>query len=164
MTPLSRFESTEGDFALSFLATISLSVPKPPMPREPQPRRLRASRRPPYASTTTQPAEPVSRPQTRPRTLRISGIPLCATKEEFGAYLKELLGYDGFIFSLVRSKHYAVATVTPTTEEPDPAALLGCAPCKKVYKCYRETGVELVVDCDFLGITPLYSADEPTVE
>jgi hypothetical protein len=32
------------------------------------------------------------------------------------------------------------------------------------YWTIKDTETELVVDCGFLGITPLYSAENPTVE
>lgn len=61
---------------------------------------------------------------------------------------------------MVQSSNYAVATVTLTKGEP--AALSSCNPGKKIYPYYQETA--LVVDCDFLGRTPLYSASESTME
>jgi len=109
-------------------------------------------------------APPNQAPHTQPRirTLRISAIPLCVTEDDFRTYLKELLGYDDFILSLVPSQYYAVATVTLTKGEP--AELRQCTPANKIYPHHRETSSDLVVDCDFLGMTPLYTAKEPTVE
>ena len=103
-----------------------------------------------------------SQSQGRVRTLRICAIPLSVTENEFRIYLKDLLGYEGFILSFVCSESYTVATVSLT--EGEPAALLRCTPGNKIYLPYRETVVGLVVDCDFLGMTPLYSAEEPIVE
>lgn len=110
------------------------------------------------------PIQPLPQSQCRFRTLRISSIPLHVTKDDFRPYLKELLGYDDFVFSLVPTKFYAVATVTLTKGEPACPDLAGCTPGKKTYIAYGESGVILAVDCDFLGMTPLYSASEPTVE
>ena len=108
-------------------------------------------------STQPQPQEP-----SRVRTLRISSIPHSVTKDELRTYLKELLGYDDFPFSLVPATYSAVATVTLTGGEP--TALSACTPGRRIYQHHQRTGVELVVDCEFHGMTPLYSADEPTVE
>ena len=111
---------------------------------------------------TAPPTQSPPQSQPRVRTLRISAIPLCVTKDEFRTYLKELLGYNEFILSLVRSESYTIATVTLTKGEP--TALLGCTRGTKIYLDYPGTVLGLVVDCEFLGMTPLYSAEEPEVE
>ena len=121
--------------------------------------RLRTSRGTADSTLSTQPPP---QPPSRVRTLRISSIPLSVTKDELRTYLKELLGYDGFPFSLVPAKYSAVATVTLTGGEP--TDLSTCTPGKRIYQHHQKTGVDLVVDCEFHGMTPLYSADEPTVE
>ncbi|KAI5842039.1 hypothetical protein BZA05DRAFT_380199 [Tricharina praecox] len=126
----------------------------------PPPAQRLAAREPPMPT----PIQPLPQSQCRFRTLRISSIPLHVTKDDFRPYLKELLGYDDFVFSLVPTKFYAVATVTLTKGEPACPDLAGCTPGKKTYIAYGESGVILAVDCDFLGMTPLYSASEPTVD
>jgi len=108
-------------------------------------------------STQTPPSRP-----SRPRTLRVGSIPLSVTEEEFRAYLERLLGYDDFLLSFVRFKDYTVATLTLTQGEP--AALSKCSPGNRAYLPYLGKLVGLVVDCDFFGITPLYSAQKPLVE
>ena len=103
-------------------------------------------------------------PQSQPsaRTLRIRGIPLFVTEEEFRSYLKELLGYDDFVLSFVSDKRKITAAVTLTSGEP--AALSTCAPGNTIDLTYPGAELGLLVDCDFLGMTPLYSAEEPAVE
>jgi hypothetical protein len=76
--------------------------------------------------------------------------------------MEELLGCDGFELSLVHLESYQVATVTLTTTEP--AQLVRCTPGHKIYLEFPGTAVRLVIDCDFHGLTPLYAAEEPTVE
>jgi hypothetical protein len=60
-------------------------------------------------------------------------------------------------------RNYQTATVTFDCEEPSLFAK-----CKsmgdRVYWPITGTKLRLSVDCGFLGITPLYSAKEPTVE
>ncbi|KAI5855156.1 hypothetical protein BZA05DRAFT_349757, partial [Tricharina praecox] len=104
---------------------------------------------------------PPWQPPTRPRTLRIRCIPPHVTQDELRVYLKELLGYDGFILSLFPSKRDAIATITLT--EGEPPTFSECSPGTRIYLSYPETVAGLVVDCDFLGITPLYSAQMPVV-
>jgi len=103
-------------------------------------------------------------PQSQPsaRTLRIRDIPLSVTEEEFRNYLKALLGYDDFVLSFVSDKRKITAAVTLTSGEP--AALSTCAPGNIIYLRYPGAEPGILVDCDFLGMTPLYSAEEPTVE
>jgi hypothetical protein len=117
----------------------------------------------PPAGPTRPPPQPQPPPDARVRTLRISGIPPDVTEAGFKNYLKELLGYDGFILSMVTSQDHAVATVTPIEgETPD---LLKCTPGNRISLDYPGAArCRLVVDCDFIGVTPLYSAEEPTVE
>jgi hypothetical protein len=104
------------------------------------------------------------------RTFRISSIPPKLTKGQLEAYLKDLLDNNhpertknSFILSLVPYRKYQTATVTFDCEEPSLFAK-----CKSVgdraYWTIKDTEIPLVVDCDFLGITPIYSAEEPTVE
>ena len=130
----------------------------------PAPRLRTASREPHYTAPPTQPSTqpPPQLPQPPVRTLRISDIPLGVTKDDFTIYLEVLLGYDGFILSLVLSESYIIATVTLTKGEPPD--LLSCTPGNRIYLEFPGTVFGLVVDCDFLGMTPLYSAEEPTVE
>jgi len=101
-------------------------------------------------------------PQSAARTFRIRGIPLSVTEVEFRRYLEGLLGYGDFGLSFVSDGCTITATVTPTYGEP--AALSKCAPGNDVDLPYPGTEDGLLADCDFFGITPLYSAEEPTVE
>jgi len=87
---------------------------------------------------------------------------LNVTEDEFKSYLKELLGYDGFILSLVPSRRDAIATVTLTNGEP--ATLSQCSSRARINLPYPRAGVHLTADCDFFGITPVYSTEEPVVE
>ncbi|KAA8913656.1 hypothetical protein FN846DRAFT_929114 [Sphaerosporella brunnea] len=97
----------------------------------------------------------------RGRTLRVSLIPLRVTEDEFRTFLRGLVGGD-FILSLAPSRGFKVATVTFTHREPP--ALSKCARGDRSYLRYEDMSVDLVVDCDFLGMTPLYSAENPTVD
>jgi len=106
--------------------------------------------------------QPPPQPQTSARTLRIRDIPLSVTEEEFRNYLKALLGYDDFVLSFVSGDHKITATVTLTSGEP--AALSTCTPGNTIDLPYSRAEHGLFVDCDFHGMTPLYSAEEPTVE
>jgi len=122
-----------------------------------------APRDPPNTAPPTQPStQPPTLPQPPVRTLRISAIPLGVTKDDFTIYLEKLLGYDDFILSLILSESYIIATVTLTKGEPPD--LLRCTAGNRIYLKFPGTVFGLVVDCDFLGMTPLYSAEEPTVE
>jgi hypothetical protein len=114
---------------------------------------------------------PTPPPQTkRPikrKTFRISSIPPDVTKGELRAYLKDLLEDgtpDDFIISLAPYSYgkEQMATVTFTHKEPSPFS-----ECKTDERLYlRNEGMKfgIIVDCDFQGVTPLYSAKEPTVE
>ncbi|KAF8533194.1 hypothetical protein BDD12DRAFT_947879 [Trichophaea hybrida] len=109
---------------------------------------------------------PIER-RIKPRTFRISAIPRDITEDGFRTYLTGLLEDgkpDDFIISLVP---YALgqeqtATVTFTRREPSPFS--ECAPGNRMPLDSKEMKAHIVVDCDFLGITPLYSAEEPIVD
>jgi hypothetical protein len=55
-----------------------------------------------------------------------------------------------------------IATVTFTRREP--SLFSDCVPGNSIFLCYSEMNASVEVDCEFRGITPLYSAEEPTVE
>ncbi|KAF8241755.1 hypothetical protein K440DRAFT_641239 [Wilcoxina mikolae CBS 423.85] len=101
-----------------------------------------------------------------PRTFRISGIPTGVT-EELMAYLNSVLensASDEVIISLVPYSHgkKKIATVTFTSSEPPPFS--ECKPGDRMPLYVKEMNAHVVVDCDFLGITPLFSSAEPTVD
>jgi hypothetical protein len=106
-------------------------------------------------------------PQTKRRTFRISSIPPDATEGELRAYLKDLLEDgtpDDFIISLVPYSYgkEQMATVSFTYKEPEQFS-----ECKTDERLYlRSEGMKsrIIVDCNFQGVTPLYSAKEPTAE
>jgi len=160
-------------FAPSVLIPIA-SIPKrqnsdhhgqrpPPALRRRPPQSASPNTIPPARPPTRTPPPPEQSPQTRVRTLRISGILPDVTDEDFRIYLKDLLRYDGFELSFVPSEDHAVATVTPI--EGETSALLKCTPGNRIPLDYPGAArCSLVVDCDFIGATPLYSAEEPTVE
>lgn len=106
------------------------------------------------------------------RSLRISAIPLAVTADEFWTFLNGLSTADRSENSpsnvLARSlaldtANFQVATVSFSNE---PEVFVACTSDRPVYLNYHHNGLEdqLVVDCDFFGLTTLYSALEPTVE
>ena len=106
----------------------------------------------------------IKRPIKR-RTLRISSFPPDFTEGELRAYLKDLHEDgtpDDFIISLVPYSYgkNQIATVTFTRKEP--SSFSECQTDERLY--LRNEGMNITVDCDFQGVTPLYSAKEPTVE
>jgi hypothetical protein len=109
---------------------------------------------------------PIKRPIRR-RTYRISSIPPDATEGDLRTYLKDLLE-DGkpndFIISLVPYSYgkEQIATVTFTRREPSPFS--ECKPDERLYLLNDEMKCRIIIDCEFQGVTPLYSAKEPTVE
>jgi hypothetical protein len=112
------------------------------------------------------PPPQIKRPIKR-KTFRISSIQPDVTKGELKAYLKGLLEDgtpDDFIISLAPYSYgkEQMATVSFTRKEPSPFS-----ECKTDERLYlRNEGMKsrIIVDCDFQGVTPLYSAKEPIVE
>jgi len=95
------------------------------------------------------------------RTLRIRGIPLSVTESDFRKHLEGLLGYSDFVLSFVPYGHEVVATVTRRDGESPAIDVDSGAPIELSYPGAERS---LLVDVDFFGITPLYSAKEPKVE
>ena len=105
------------------------------------------------------------------RSLRISLIPSTVTFDEFQSFLENLpslyTSENGdtniLALSLVRDINSQVSTVCFRSE---PDLFSKCAPHKEIHIDFDHNGTvhELVVDCDFFGITPLYSSEKPTVE
>jgi hypothetical protein len=109
---------------------------------------------------------PIKRPIKR-RTYRISAIPPDVTERDLRTYLKDLLEdstQDDFIISLAPYSYgkRQIATVTFTSTEPSP--FLECRTDRRVYLQIEGIQPRIIVDCDFQGVTPLYSAKEPTIE
>lgn len=114
--------------------------------------------------------EPATK-QTQGRSLRISLIPISVTASDFRAFLEKLpsrhQSEDGdtniLALSLVKDNNSQVSTVCFKSE---PDLFLECAPHKEIYVAFDHHGTkhQLVIDCDFFGLTPLYSSEKPGVE
>ena len=112
------------------------------------------------------PPPPIKRP-IKPRTFRVSNIPPEVTESELRTYLKDLLEDctpDDFVVSLAPYSYgkRQIATVTFTRRELPPFS--DCRTSRRLYLPYDGMGSQIIVDCEFQGVTPLYSAIEPTVE
>ncbi|KAA8908942.1 hypothetical protein FN846DRAFT_944125 [Sphaerosporella brunnea] len=106
---------------------------------------------------------------TMGRTLRISGIPKDITKKALKDSLESLLSdknqRKGLIFSLVPNRDDDEQTATVTFErDTEPPLFAQCVSGRRVEIELDGVGEDLVVDCDFLGMTPLYSDDDPKVD
>jgi hypothetical protein len=104
---------------------------------------------------------------TQFRTFRISDIPREATNKTLRAYLNSLLSTseaDKFIYSLAPYNFTStqVATVTFTERVPQPFS--SCSQRRRIPSPSPKLGDNLIIDCNFLGITPLHSAEDPDVE
>ncbi|KAA8894431.1 hypothetical protein FN846DRAFT_819409 [Sphaerosporella brunnea] len=115
-------------------------------------------------------SRPLNQHRLKPRTFRIGSIPPEVTKGQLAAYLRDLLEdnrpeppKNPFILSLAPHRNYQTATVTFNSEEPSIFAKCNAVGDRE-YWTIEDTEISLVVDCDFLGITPLYSAEEPTLD
>ena len=109
---------------------------------------------------------PIKRP-IKPRTFRVSNIPPDITESELRTYLKDLLEDcvpDDFIISLAPYSYgrRQIATVTFMRRELSPFS--ECRTGERLYIQNDGMGSRIIVDCEFQGVTPLYSAKEPTVE
>jgi RNA recognition motif-containing protein len=103
----------------------------------------------------------------KPRTFRISSIPPDVTEGELRTYLKDLLEDctpDDLIVSLAPYSYGKgqIATVTFTHRELSPFS--ECKTDERLYFQSDRMKSRIIVDCKFQGVTPLYSAREPTVE
>jgi hypothetical protein len=115
---------------------------------------------------TRAPPPPTKRPIKR-RTFRISSIPPDVTESELRSCLKCLLEDctpDDLIISLAPYSYgkEQMATVTFTRREPSPFS--GYKTGERVHVHNEGMKFGIVVDSEFQGVTPLYSAKEPTVE
>ncbi|KAF8535728.1 hypothetical protein BDD12DRAFT_750928 [Trichophaea hybrida] len=102
------------------------------------------------------------RPNTR--TLRIFGVPPQVTKDQLEADLLKLSNESSqgdLKLSLVPANDTQISTVTFPREPPH---FTECKPGQKISLNVEGICDQLVFDCDFFGMTPLYSATEPTVD
>ena len=115
-------------------------------------------------------------------TFRISNIPLEVTKEQLKGYLAREIGARNetenkailkvLIVSLVRNTMYDAGwsrqTATVTFDKPETTLFPQCKPGQPYMWLPEDLDTpdddEWGVDCDFLGMTPLYSDIEPAVE
>jgi RNA recognition motif-containing protein len=116
---------------------------------------------------TTRAAPPQIKRPIKRRTFRISSIPPDVTEGDLRTYLKDLLEdciSDDFIISLAPYSYgkSQIATITFTRREPSPFS--ECKTDERLYLQSERMKSHIIVDCDFQGVTPLYSAKEPTVE
>jgi hypothetical protein len=115
---------------------------------------------------THAPPPSLKRPIKR-RTFRISSIPPDVTEHDLRTYLKDLLEdstQDDFITSLAPYSYgkRQIATVTFTRTEPSPFS--ECKTDERLYLQIEGIQSRIIIDHNFQGVTPLYSAKEPTVE
>jgi hypothetical protein len=117
--------------------------------------------------STRTPPPPIKRPIKR-RTFRISSIPPDVTEGDLRSCLKCLLledcTPDDLIISLVPYScgKEQMATVTFTRREPSPFSEYRAG--ERVHVQNEGMKFAIIVDSEFQGVTPLYSAKEPTVE
>lgn len=104
------------------------------------------------------------------RSLRISSIPTMVTESELRTFLQGLQlpkseqTVNIKAISLQKEKCGLQTATVCFEREPDPIS--SCARCRKITVPYPYQGKthDLVVDCDFYGLTPLFSSEKPTVE
>jgi hypothetical protein len=119
--------------------------------------------------------DPPSRPTYR--TLRISLIPYSVTESQIRGWLQSLVSdtsdgdgkeKDNNVLELSLSPYTATTTwqVATATFRYTPWIFAGCGPGRstEVRASFGDIEAEFIIDCDFLGITPLYASLEPTVE
>jgi hypothetical protein len=116
--------------------------------------------------STRTPPPPIERPKKR-RTFRISSIPPDVTEGELGTRLKSLFQDctpDDCVISLAPYSYgkEQMATVSFIRREPSPFSEYKTD--EKVYVRNEGMKSDISVDCQFQGVTPLYSAKDPTVE
>lgn len=105
------------------------------------------------------------------RSLRISGIHSSVPYEEFRSFLE---GLDAPVS--VHNDNVLALSLAPDTSDSkqvatvcfkhEPDFIAKCTPGVSVEMKYSDGKTEsrLVVDCEFFGLTPLYTAPEPIVE
>jgi hypothetical protein len=116
--------------------------------------------------STRSPPPPIKRPIKR-RTFRISSIPPDVTERDLRTYLEDLLEdstQDDFIISLAPYSNGKGQIATVTFRRTEPSPFSECKTNERLYLQNERMQSRIIVDCDFQGITPLYSAKEPTVE
>jgi hypothetical protein len=115
---------------------------------------------------THAPPPPIKR-STKRRTFRISSIPQDVTERDLRTYLKDLLEdstQDDFIISLAPYSYGKRQIATVTFRHTEPSPFSECKTDERLYLQIEGMQSRFIVDCDFQGVTPLYSAKEPTVE
>jgi hypothetical protein len=128
---------------------------------------------PPPIKLPQSPREGTPRPgpsRERPikcRTFRISSISPDVTEGELRTYLNDVLkdcAPDDLIVSLAPYSYGKgqIATVTFTRRELSPFS--ECKTDERLYFQSDRMKSRIIVDCEFQGVTPLYSAREPAVE
>jgi hypothetical protein len=110
------------------------------------------------------------KPRPMPRTFRLSSVPINIEKEQLKKSLEALStstkngARNVKALSLVpKGRKWQVGTVTFVNEPSDFAE---CLPNQRVDLPITIAGneVELAIDCNFLGLTPLYCVPAATVE
>ncbi|TGZ77413.1 hypothetical protein EX30DRAFT_199508 [Ascodesmis nigricans] len=108
---------------------------------------------------------------SKPRSLRISGIPSTVSTADFRNFLEQLLPSpagcsDENVLLLSLVPFLGGAQVATVCFKNEPRVFATCSPGATVYITFTHEGKlhELVVDCDFFGLTPLYCSSDPTEE
>jgi hypothetical protein len=115
---------------------------------------------------THAPPPSIKRPIKR-RTFRISSVPPDVTECDLRTYLKDLVEdstQDDFIISLAPYSNGKIQIATVTFTRTEPSQFSECKTDERLYLQIEGMQSRIIVDCDFQGVTPLYSAKEPTVE
>jgi len=101
------------------------------------------------------------------RSLRISSIPTSIGINDFRYYLenwRDVSGIHVLALSLVPDGRSQVATVCFRCEPEDLSSCTAGRPASIAFN-HGEITCQLTIDCDFFGMTPLYSSPEqPVVE
>lgn len=138
------------------------SAPEPEPEPEP-PQRIILPTPPPSLSPPTSQTIPKKRLRL---SYRITSIPREVSKQQLQSSLKSLLEEPEqqrrLICSLV--PHGNKQTATVTFESGEPPQSFNCKPGIKTSVILDGIDDYLSVDCDFFGMTPLYCAQNPTVE
>jgi hypothetical protein len=109
------------------------------------------------------PPPSIKRPINR-RTFRISSIPPDVTERDLRTYLLEDSTQDDFTISLAPYSHGKIQIATVTFTRTEPSRFSECRTDERLYLRMEGMQSRIIVDCDFQGVTPLYSAKGPTVE
>lgn len=104
------------------------------------------------------------------RSLRITGIHSSVPYDEFRSFLggldSTLPEHNDNVLALSLAPDTSSLQVATVCFRHEPAFFAECTPGNTRELSYSSHGAEsqLVVDCDFFGLTPLYTAPEPIVE